>query len=107
MKILAVIAVMLTAGMAFGAVQDFGKFTVDAPDGWTANQYDATVNINKDDETAYMSLVLDSWMITGVNGERTYAMFDVYGRNYMLTLMTGFESAMEEFSAMLRSINVK
>lgn len=141
--ILAAMMAMLTVAAAFGAVQDFGKFTVDVAEGWKTDQYYETVSITKYDETASMSLMMDSrrgksakqlmnfyienfrggfaeitepkkfedsgyhWMMTGLNGERSYVMFDVYGRDYMLIIMTGLEAAPEEMSAMLRSVNVK
>ena len=56
----AVIAVMLSAAMAFGAVQDFGKFTVDVAAGWTAAQTGPAVVITKDDKSASMSITVDS-----------------------------------------------
>ena len=63
MKRLAVFAAVIavfSAAAAFGAVQDFGKFTIDVAAGWTASQQDSTVLINKDDNTAAMSLTVDS-----------------------------------------------
>ncbi|MBQ7221685.1 MAG: hypothetical protein IJS28_11985 [Synergistaceae bacterium] len=62
MKRLAVAAlvVALSAVAAFGAVQDFGKFTLDIADGWTATQTGPAVVITKDDKTASMSITIDS-----------------------------------------------
>ena len=40
----AVIAVVLSAAVAFGAAQDFGAFVIDVPDGWTAS-VDGTTGI--------------------------------------------------------------
>ena len=57
---LAALVVALTAVCAFGAVQDFGKFTLDIPTGWTATQDGSTVGIVKDDNTASMSITIDS-----------------------------------------------
>ena len=57
---LAALVVALTAVCAFGAVQDFGKFTLDIPAGWTATQDGSTVGIVKDDNTASMSITIDS-----------------------------------------------
>ena len=58
--VLSVLAVLFTAACAFGAVQDFGKFTLDIPEGWTANQDGSTVAVTKNDNTAAMSMTLDS-----------------------------------------------
>ena len=56
----AVVVVVLSAVMAFGAVQDFGKFTVNVPAGWTATQDEETVGIVKDDNSASVSISYDS-----------------------------------------------
>lgn len=58
--VLATIAVVLSAVCAFGAVQDFGRFTIDVPQGWTATQDGSTVGIVKNDSTASMSITIDS-----------------------------------------------
>ena len=58
--LLALIAVAVAATMAFGAVQDFGKFTIDVAAGWTATQQGPTALINKNDNTAAMSVTVDS-----------------------------------------------
>lgn len=58
---LAVIITVLTAACAFGAVKDFGKFTLDIPEGWTAELADDTeegyytVNIENSGKTSSMS----------------------------------------------------
>ena len=54
----AAIVVALSAAMAFGTVQDFGKFTVDVAAGWTATQEGPSALINKNDGTAAMSITL-------------------------------------------------
>lgn len=141
--ILVAVMAVIASTSAFGAVQDFGKFTADIPEGWTADQYDETVNINKNDETASINLMLYArrgksakqlakfyiekfdggfaeisepkrfkdggyhWVMTGWNGERSYAMLDVHGRDFMLTVMSGLENAREEISAILSSIKIK
>ena len=60
LAVLSVMAVLFSAACAFGAVQDFGKFTLDIPEGWTATQDGSTVGIVKDDSTASMSITIDS-----------------------------------------------
>ncbi len=56
----AVMLVILSAVMAFGAVQDFGKFSLDVPEGWTASQEGSVVLLNKNDNTAAMSITIDA-----------------------------------------------
>ena len=58
--VLAAIVVALSAAVAFGAVQDFGKFTIDVAAGWTAAQNGPAVVITKDDKSAAMSVTVDS-----------------------------------------------
>ena len=58
--VLAAAVAALFAAAAFGAVQDFGKFTLDIADGWTATQTGPAVVITKDDKTASMSITIDS-----------------------------------------------
>lgn len=60
LAVLSVMAVLFTAACAFGAVQDFGKFTLDIPAGWTASQDGSTVVVVKADNSAAMSITLDS-----------------------------------------------
>lgn len=60
LAVLSVIAVLFTAACAFGAVQDFGRFTLDIPEGWTATQDGSTVAVTKNDNTAAISMTLDS-----------------------------------------------
>lgn len=45
-------ALLLAAPAANAAVRDFGTFTVDVPDGWTAEKKDGGCTITKNDETA-------------------------------------------------------
>ncbi|MBQ7214852.1 MAG: hypothetical protein IJS39_02580 [Synergistaceae bacterium] len=56
----AVFAVVLSAAAAFAGIQDFGKYTVNVPAGWTATPDGETVGIVKDDNTASMSITYDS-----------------------------------------------
>ena len=58
--VLAAVFAVFSAAMAFGGVQDFGKFTVDVPAGWTATPDDETVGIVKNDNTAAVSITYDS-----------------------------------------------
>ncbi len=44
---------------AFAGVQDFGAYTVDVPEGWTAEQDGSTVNILKNDNSALLSITYD------------------------------------------------
>ena len=48
LAVLAMAAVIISAAMASGAVQDFGAFTADIPEGWTAAEDNGTVFITKD-----------------------------------------------------------
>ena len=55
---MAVIAVVLSAAVAFGAAQDFGAFVIDVPDGWTASVNGPTGIISKADNTGNMSITV-------------------------------------------------
>lgn len=58
-RLLAVMALSaLLASAAFAATQDFGAFTVDVLDGWTASQEGPTAVIIKNDNTASLSITL-------------------------------------------------
>ncbi len=50
--------IALFASAAFAATQDFGAFTVDVLDGWTATQEGPTAVIVKNDNTASLSITL-------------------------------------------------
>lgn len=56
----AVLAALLAAGAAFGAVRDFGAFSLDIPKGWTSTLQDnpdyMTVDIVKNDKRSSMSV---------------------------------------------------
>ena len=143
LAVFAAIVAVFSAAAAFGAVQDFGKFTVDVPAGWTASQNGPTAIINKDDNTAAMSLTVDSaqgnsakdlaeafvenfkgsfakvsapeadedgdyaWVMTNGAGVDTHALLRADDGDYMLITMTGLETAGEEISAMLGSVQDK
>ncbi len=51
----AVLAVVFSAA-AFAEVQDFGKFTLDVAQGWTAEKQDDTVIITKNDKAAQLTI---------------------------------------------------
>ena len=55
--IISVLAVVLTASAAFAVVQDFGEYTADVIDGWTAVRQGETVYFVKNDNSA-------SWSVT-------------------------------------------
>ena len=57
---LAAVLVLAVSAVAFGAVQDFGKFTVDVASGWTASQNGPTAIITKNDNTAQLSITVDA-----------------------------------------------
>ncbi len=57
----AVAFVVLSAMAAFGAVQDFGEFTLDIPKGWTVKEHETAekyifVDIIKNDKSSSMSV---------------------------------------------------
>lgn len=60
LAVLSVLVVLFTAACAFGAVQDFGKFTLDVPEGWSASQDGSTAVITKNDNSAVISMTLES-----------------------------------------------
>lgn len=60
-RILALVAVLVfVATAAFGAVQDFSKFSLDVPAGWSASEQDDTVTLIADDKTASMTISVAS-----------------------------------------------
>jgi len=50
--------VAVFAAASFAAVQDFGAFTMDVPDGWTASQQGPTSIFTKNDNTASLSITV-------------------------------------------------
>lgn len=146
MKRLAVFAAIIavfSAAAAFGAVQDFGKFTVDVAAGWTATQDGPSAVIVKNDNTASLTITVSpsegasakdlafaladqakssyptvgtpeadsdgdySWTMVNANGVENHALLRVDGGDFMLITMAGLDSAGEEISAMLGSIEDK
>ncbi len=63
-KLLALVVVLsLAATAAFGAVQEFGKtvkYTLDIPAGWTASQEDSTTLVVADDNSASLTISVES-----------------------------------------------
>ena len=53
----AAVLVILSSMAAFGAVQDFGEYTLDIPDGWTVKIDGDTVNITNDDKSSSMEFL--------------------------------------------------
>ena len=135
--VLAAVVAVFSATMAFGAVQDFGKFTVDVPAGWTAEQDGETVGIVKNDNTASMSISYDSldgaslkeaaeafvealngkglaqdggaytFTMTNANGVESKCFLSGDDKNYALIVVTGAENAPDEVSAMIDSLTEK
>ena len=135
--VLAAVVAVFSAAMAFGAVQDFGKFTVDVPAGWTAEQDGETVGIVKNDNTASMSISYDSldgaslkeaadafvealngkglaqdgdvytFTMTNANGVESKCFLSGDNKNYCLMVVTGAENAPEEVSAIMNSLTEK
>ncbi|MBQ7221687.1 MAG: hypothetical protein IJS28_11995 [Synergistaceae bacterium] len=58
LALFAALAVIFTSASAFGFVQKFARFSVDVPEGWTANQDGDTVILIKTDNTASMSITV-------------------------------------------------
>ena len=50
-------ALLLAAPAANAAVQDFGAFTVDVPDGWTAEKDDTGCTITKNDQSGSVGIM--------------------------------------------------
>ena len=130
----AVLAFVLTSA-AFAGVQDFGEFKVDVPEGWTATQDGETVGIVKNDNTAAMSITVDSsdgasakeiaeafvaelhgknlaasgegytFDFDNGNGVKSEAIVITDGGKYALIVVTGRENAPSEVAAIIDSLN--
>lgn len=135
--LIALTLVVVFAAASFAGVQDFGKFTVDVPEGWTASQDGETVAIVKKDNTASMSITVDStdgsslkeladafvealggrnlqvsdgtyqFEMTNANGVDSKAVLSGDDKNYALFVMTGIENAREDMSKILDSVKEK
>ena len=130
-------AVILAAAAAFAGVQDFGKFTVDVPAGWTATPDGETVGIVKNDNSAAVSITYDSldgaslkeiaeafvgalngkglkdeggvysFTMTNENGVESKCYVSGDDKNYGLIVVTGGENAPDEVSAIMDSLTDK
>ena len=139
MKRLAAAAVVavLAATAAFGAVQDFGAFTIDVPAGWTAERDGETVVFMKNDNTASMSITYDTtdgaslkdiadeyvealkgkgltkegdgykFTMTNANGVESKCYIAGDEKNYALFVVTGGENAPDDVAAMMDSLEEK
>ena len=61
MKRLLVLAVMLVLSLslsASGEVHDFGRFTIDVPEGWTVSQKNATSAVTRNDGMAQVAVTI-------------------------------------------------
>ena len=136
-KLVVVLAlVVFSAVAAFADVQDFGAFTIDVADGWTASVDGETVGIVKDDNTCSMSITYDSadgvslqelaegfvqaFSATNLqenNGSYTFQMVNagitsecyLFGEDgkYALVVITGRENAPDDVDAMMDSLHDK
>lgn len=61
--LLSVILALVLSSAAFGEVHDFGRFTLDVPEGWTASQTGDTIAVTRDDNMAQVTV-----MITNAEG---------------------------------------
>ena len=137
LAVLAAVVAVFSAAMAFAGVQDFGKFTVDVPAGWTAEQDGETIGIVKNDNTASMSISYDSldgaslkeaadafvealngkglaqdgdvytFTMTNANGVESKCFLSGDNKNYCLMVVTGAENAPDEVSAIMNSLTEK
>ncbi len=133
----AALSVVLAASAAFGGVQDFGRFTVDVLRGWTAEPDGSTVGITKNDNTASLSITVDSmdgaslkeiadafvvelngknltqgdgtytFEATNPNGVAMRCVLSGDGTDYVLIVATGYDNAPDEVSAMMDSLQEK
>ena len=129
--------VALFAAAAFAGVQDFGKFTVDVPEGWTATADGETVGIVKNDNTASASITVSetegsslkeiadafvqalggknlaadngayTFEFTNQNGVDSKAVLSGDDKNYALIIMTGVENAPDDFGKIINSLTEK
>ena len=135
--LLALTLVAVFAAASFAGVQDFGKFTIDVPEGWTATQDGETVGIVKNDNSAALSISVDStegaslkeiadefvkalngrnltftdgtyqFEMTNANGVDSKAVLSGDDSNYALFVVTGAENAPDDISAMMDSLTEK
>ncbi len=137
-RLLVIVAlVALFASTSFAGVQDFGKFTVDVPEGWTATADGETVGIVKNDNTASASITVSetegaslkeiadafvqtlggknlaandgayTFEFTNQNGVASKAVLSGDDKNYALIVMTGVENAPDDFGKIVNSLTEK
>lgn len=137
LAVLAAVMAVLVSSAAFAGVQDFGKFTIDVPMGWTAEPDGETVGFTKNDNTASMSITVDTtdgasakeiadafvqalngkklsgsgndytFEMTNANGVDSKCFLSSDGKNYALIVVTGMENAPEDISKMMDSLTEK
>ena len=56
---LAAVLALVLSSAAFAGVQDFGKFTVDVLQGWTASEQNGTAVITKNDNSAQLTISIE------------------------------------------------
>ena len=135
--LVALTLVAVFAAASFAGVQDFGKFTIDVPEGWTAEQDGETVGIVKNDETASMSITVDTldgsslkecadafvqelsgknlqlvdgayqFEFTNASGVVSKAFLTGDDKNYALIVVTGGENAPDDIASMMDSLQEK
>ena len=58
LTLLAALALVLSVTGAFGEVKDFGRFTIDVPEGWTATQTGDTGIVTRNDNMAQFTMTI-------------------------------------------------
>ena len=131
---MALTLVAIFAAASFAGVQDFGKFTIDVPEGWTAEQDGETVGIVKNDNSAAVSISVDTldgdslkdfadafvkelngkdlqfedgaykFVFSNANGVESKAVLSCDDKNYALFVITGAENAPDDIVKMMDSI---
>lgn len=136
-KIFLAALIFIFALPAFGAVQDFGRFTVEIPVGWTATQDGDTVTVIKNNKTASVSINIapsdgvqirtlaetfmkelggknfhfddEAYMfdITNPNGVPSNAFISGDDKTYVLIVITGKENLSDEINKIVESVTEK
>ncbi|MCR4818620.1 MAG: hypothetical protein K5841_06655 [Fretibacterium sp.] len=70
---------VMMASVAFGNVQEFSKFTIDIPDGWTAKEDGPALGVIKDDQTASLTIAVDQLKPGDTFGDLAAAMSQYMG----------------------------
>lgn len=58
--VFAAVVVVCLASSAFAEIRDFGKFSVDVPDGWEVRQENSTVLLSNMEKTAAMTITVEA-----------------------------------------------